>query len=204
VPMYEQGIHEGFPYYVMEKVDGRDLAWVLNQDRDYLPFSMVLKIAQQLAEVLDYIHSEDLIHRDIKLENIILDEYENIRLTDFGLSIDTSMSHPDYSKIVGTPLYLAPEIIIGRGEDLKVDIYAYGIVMFLLLTGRAPFEDTDVHSLMHHHCNTTPPRVDEIRSDIPMAWGDFIEACLLKNPKKRPNSLLEFTEDFRFLQYAVY
>jgi len=203
VPLFDHGIHVGFPYYVMGKVSGRDLAWEVDNNGP-LPFDVVLRVARELAAVLDYVHNEELIHRDVKLENILLSENGDVKLTDFGLSIDANNEHNDLSMIVGTPLYLAPEIIIGRGESAKIDTYSYGIVLYLILTGQAPFEETDVNALLHHHCNTIPQRVETVRPEIPPAWGDLVEACLHKNPKKRPGKLLEFTKEFRFLQYAEY
>jgi serine/threonine protein kinase len=203
IEIYEHGIYEGFPFYVMECVEGQDLgAYVTNNGA--MPFAFLKKVVYELADVLDYIHRQQIIHRDIKLENILITARGHIKVTDFGLSIEDSLRNKEGDGIVGTPLYLAPEVISGKVVSRRSDVYAFGVVLFQLLTGQSPFPFTVMTDLIHSHCNVVPPRVEEFMPSIPAAWGDFVAACLEKNPQKRPEYLLEYTKGFKDLEVAAF
>ena len=202
INLYEHGIHEGYPFYVMEHVEGQDLAAYVNNN-GAMPFAFLKKVVYELAEALDYIHHQEIIHRDIKLENILITERGHIRLTDFGLSIEENFNRSN-DGIVGTPLYLAPEVISGRGVSHQSDVYAFGVVLYQLLTGEPPFNTKSMSDLIHCHCSVEPQRVERLVPDIPPVWGDFVAACLEKNPNKRPEYLLDYTENFKTLEASAF
>ena len=198
IRIIDYGIHEGFPYYVMEKVDGRTLSNYIN-NMGAMNLNKFQATATKLASAIDYIHQQDIIHRDIKLDNILMNDFGDIKLTDFGLAIESQAEDSEISGIAGTPLYMAPEVITGKSVSSKSDVYAFGICIYQLITGATPFENENIQQLIHSHCNVVPQRVDEINPEIPVVWADFIAACLEKNPSKRPERLVESIEGFGFL-----
>ncbi|MCM8531951.1 MAG: protein kinase [Lentisphaeraceae bacterium] len=194
IQLIDHGIHEGFPYYAMEYVNGYDLG-ELEGRGPKLTYEQLLKVTLAMIDCLDFIHSKHIIHGDIKLENVLITDKWEVKLSDFGLSIQEEKKKTTIQGVLGTPLYVAPEIIAGRDETNKVDIYAFGILMYKLLSGEFPFDSSNVAEIMHHHCVTTPTRLDELCPNISRAWADLVDACLAKNPEDRPTSLAEFTQN---------
>ena len=164
-----------------------------------MPFSKFEVTARKVADALDYLHNLEIIHRDIKLENILMNDFGDVKITDFGLAIEAKSKETEITGIAGTPLYMAPEVITGQTVSAKSDIYAFGIGIYYLATGIMPFESDKLQDLIYSHCNVVPRRVDELDPEIPEAWADFIASCLEKNPAKRPESLLESIDGFGFL-----
>jgi len=198
IKIVDYGIHEGFPYYVMEKVDGRTLSNYVN-NVGAMNFNKFQATVRKIASAIDYIHNSDIIHRDIKLDNILMNDFGDIKLTDFGLAIESQSEDSEVSGIAGTPLYMAPEVITGRSVSAKSDVYAFGICVYYLATGIAPFQNENLQHLIHSHCNVVPQRVDELNPEIPEVWAEFIALCLEKNPAKRPENLMDCIEGFGFL-----
>lgn len=198
IKIIDYGIHEGFPYYVMEKVDGRTLSNYIN-NVGAMNLNKFQATVIKIASAVDYIHQLGIIHRDIKLDNILMNDFGDIKLTDFGLAIEGQSEAAEISGIAGTPLYMAPEVITGKSVSNKSDVYAFGICIYYLLIGEAPFQNENIQHLIHSHCNVVPARVDEIDSEIPKVWADFIASCLEKNPAKRPEKLLECIQGFSFI-----
>ena len=198
IKIIDYGIHEGFPYYVMEKVDGRTLSNYINNvgAMNFMKFEATVK---KIAAAVDYIHQLEIIHRDIKLDNILMNDFGDIKLTDFGLAIEGQSDDTEISGIAGTPLYMAPEVITGKTVSNKSDVYAFGVCIYYLVTGAAPFQNENLQQLIHSHCNVIPQRVDDIDPEISSVWADFIASCLEKNPSKRPENLIETIEGFDFL-----
>ncbi|MCM8527940.1 MAG: protein kinase [Lentisphaeraceae bacterium] len=186
----EHGIHEGFPYYVMEYASGQTLADMVI--RGPISIEQGFHILRSLSDALDYIHDKHIVHRDIKLENIMISDSWNILLTDFGLSMSEDIKRTSVHGLVGTPLYIAPEIIVHGAESAKSDIYAFGVTMYYLMTGQPPYSGATLAELVHQHCTFVPPRVDEVRPELSPSWGDLIARCLDKKPENRPDSLLKF------------
>ncbi|MCH2207454.1 MAG: protein kinase [Lentisphaerales bacterium] len=193
IKVVDHGIQSGFPYYVMDYVSGCNLGKLDSEEREFT-FDEILAITTSLIDCLDYIHENHVIHGDVKMENILITEKWEVKLTDFGLSIQEEKKKTTIQGVMGTPLYLAPELIAGREETYKVDTYAFGIVLYKLLTSKFPFDSTNVAEIMHGHCTQEPERVDKTRPEIPKVWADLVEACLEKNPNLRPDSLMAFTD----------
>jgi CheY-like chemotaxis protein len=203
IKIFDHGIQGGFPYYVMEYVEGCNLGEVAANGPD-LSFREVLNITKSLISGLDYIHQSHVIHRDLKLENILITENWSVKLTDFGLSVQEEKKKTTIQGVMGTPLYVAPELIAGREETYKVDTYAFGVALYKLLTSKFPFDSNNVAEIMHSHCTVIPTPVKELNPKIPNVWSDLVDACLQKNPLMRPNSLLEFTENGKLLENAPF
>ena len=143
-------------------------------------------ILRQLAEALEHVHSKDILHKDIKPENVLVDAKGDIRLIDFSLCQTKWDRWLQFGKKVeGTPLYMAPEQILGKRCDHRTDIYAFGLLAYELLTKRLPFKGRDQDEIMHGHLNRSPP---SMRSHIPTLSPEldgFVLRLLEKDPARR-------------------
>ena len=188
IEVTDYGFYEGFPFLVMAKFDGICLSAYL-ENFIKVPLVLFERIALKIASALDFIHEREIIHRDVKLENILIDDKVNIKIIDFGLAVEEAFINNETDTISGTPLYIAPEIINGMGNSRSSDVYALGIVLYQLVTGVKPFKDESIPQILKSHCFDKPARVDYLDESIPKGWADFIELCLDKNPALRPLDL---------------
>ena len=192
VPIYEAGESNGVLFIAMRYVAGPDLRTVLDREG---PFGVTrtLGIAAQLASALDAAHASGLIHRDVKPGNVLLaagygaDGSEHVYLTDFGLTKHSSSKSglTQLGQLVGTIDYIAPEQISGGAIDGRADLYALGCVVFEMLAGRAPFvRDTDL-ATMAAHLHEPPPKLTDVRPDLPPSADEFVAKALAKKPEDR-------------------
>ena len=128
-------------YMVIEWVDGRLLRTILNEEKK-LPIERAVKIALGICDALDYMHKHGVVHRDLKPENVMVDEDDHIKLIDFGIAMKEDarrLTFVNLSATLGTPDYISPEQVKGQRGDQRSDIYALGIMLYEMLTGRVPF-----------------------------------------------------------------
>ncbi|MBI3163886.1 MAG: protein kinase, partial [Chloroflexi bacterium] len=183
VSVYDAGEVDGNPFIVMELVKGETLRKVGKPT-----LADTLRMAGQICLALDHAHESGIIHRDLKLENIVIANSQTIKLMDFGLAHSSADAHQTQEgMITGTLAYLAPELIQGQPASVQSDLYAFGVILYELLTGHAPFEGNVSTVLAQHlHGVVTPP--SEHDSGIP-AWADDLVLRLLgKRPEERPAS----------------
>jgi serine/threonine protein kinase len=185
-------------FFTMELISGVDLRHHLSHPTELLPISDALRIFFQTALALDYAHSLGVVHRDIKPENILLDANNlHAKLSDFSSAKDIALDlglTPEGS-VLGTPAYMAPELL--RSEVTpKVDIYSLGIVLFEMLTGRAPFDGDTLGSILSKHLKDPLPSVARWRPDAPPWCQEVIETCTEKNPNDRYASIDEMIYEF--------
>lgn len=136
-----------YVYMVLEYLQGRDLGKYFRKD---LPKKSVTKsIIKQVVKALLYCHKKNILHRDIKLENILINKENEIKLTDFGLCTVKKYTDEYYTDVVGTARYIAPEILNDEGYDENIDVWGIGIVLFMLLTGEYPFDGKKRESIFH-------------------------------------------------------
>jgi serine/threonine protein kinase len=174
-------------FMVMERLTGMDLSAVLKQ-KFRLSLAQARRILTQVAAALEYAHNEGIVHRDVKPSNIIINQFNHVKITDFGLA-----KPPDdkNENIEGSPHYLAPEIIQSLPVDGRADIYAMGIMAFHMLTGSPPFTAKSLDKILDMHVNKRPPDIHSYRNDIDQDMALFIERALEKDASKRINGWKE-------------
>jgi len=181
IPIHAFGIEGGIPWMAMRLISGGALSGLLPRGR--LPPERIITILRGVADALDYAHGKGVVHRDVKPQNILLDEAERVYLADFGIAkmVEGSGALTQTGMITGTPQYMAPEQATGQPVDQRVDIYALGVVAYEMLTGRVPFAaDTPVAVLMKHVTEPMP-------IPPPSAVPEPLVRALLKSLAKKPD-----------------
>jgi DNA-binding SARP family transcriptional activator len=176
---------DGRHYLVMEYVDGGSLQDLLKRDSS-LSISRVLEIALDLADALTRAHRLNIIHRDLKPANVLLAQDGTPRLTDFGIArLTDSPQITETGLLVGTINYLSPEGCDGQPLDERADIWAFGAVLFEMLTGDQPFKGETVSTILAAIMTQPTPDLNQYRSDIPPALADLVYRMLVKDPEQR-------------------
>jgi len=186
-------------YMVMEWVDGRLLRQVLNEQRKF-PIERAVRIALAICDALDYIHSHGVVHRDLKPENIMVDAQDRIKLIDFGIAANVGSRRITFAKLsqtMGTPDYISPEQVRGKRGDARSDLYALGVMLYEMLTGKVPFTGPNAFVIMNDRLlnNPIPPR--EIDPAISPQLQEIIYRALEREPKNRYASAREFARDLQ-------
>src|ERR1044071_5650044 len=190
VTIHDVGEFSGFPFLVMELVSGPRLSEARPSD-----LSRVVAIAIQICDALEHAHNNEIVHRDLKPDNVLLSgsgESTNVKLADLGLALPAYAARISRAGIiVGTAAYMAPEQARGQTIDGRADLYALGVLLYELTTGRVPFHGDDPLTIVsqHVHAPVVPPRV--LRSDIPPALETIIVRLLAKDPAQRFSSAAE-------------
>lgn len=201
VKIYDFGkTGNGLPYMVIEYINGQTLRDILDFRRTF-GFKEACYIISQLCDALNELHLRGIIHRDIKTQNIYLLADSTVKLADFGISVFINDKSPinERKKIVGTPQYLAPEIIDGRKASPLSDIYSLGITFFELIAGVVPFDDDDVHQILKDVLKKDLPNVQLYRSSCPDSLVKIINKACAKNPKNRYQNVNEIKADIAVL-----
>jgi hypothetical protein len=188
VPLHAFGEVEGMPYFVMGYVRGESLATRLRRDGK-LPEEEARRVLADLAEALDHAHRQGVVHRDVKPDNVLLDdESGRALLTDFGVAkaLGRSETLTAIGSVVGTPSYMSPEQAAGRPDiDGRSDIYALGVMGYAMLTGRLPFEGKTAADVLTKHLTQEPPPLRSLAPTLPDSTVTAVERCLAKDPARR-------------------
>ena len=185
---------DGNLFIAMEYVEGHNLKSIIQEGP--LKLARALRFAVQIAEGLSAAHRAGVIHRDIKPENImILQALEEVRLMDFGISrlrdTETLARLTRPGMIMGTPAYMAPEQIEGHEVDEKSDIYAFGVVLYEMLSGETPFKAPTPTALLMKHINELPVPLRQLRGDVPGGVERLVMQTLEKQPERRQSTMEE-------------
>jgi serine/threonine protein kinase len=188
-------------YMVMEWVPGRLLRQILAQEGKLAP-ERAINIAIQICNALDYIHKHGIIHRDLKPENIMVGDDDNIKIIDFGIAGDSAARRITFTKItdaMGTPDYISPEQVKGNRGDGRSDIYAVGIMLYEMLTGKVPFTGNNAFVIMNDRLlnDPIPPRV--ANPELSPQLQEVLYRALERDPRNRYLTAQEFAYDLEHL-----
>lgn len=187
--VFDIGEVEGQPFLSMEYIDGEDLSSLIRRI-GRVPSDKAVEIARQLCAGLAVAHEAGLLHRDLKPANVMLDGRGRVRITDFGLAgVETAINHHDIGS--GTPAYMAPEQLAGQAVTRRSDLYAVGLVLYELFTGKRVFEATTDRDVRTTRSHTTPTRPSHWVAELDPLVERVILRCLELDPNERPASALE-------------
>jgi serine/threonine protein kinase len=200
-------VEAGYLFLVMEKVEGRTLSQALTRDvpgaarpgKTALAARRALVLARQMLDGIGHAHAQHLVHRDLKPDNLLLVDmggWERVKIIDFGIvkllgdaaAAFGASALTNAGLVVGTPAYMAPEQALGRPIDARTDLYAVGVILFEMLTGRLPFHDPDPLKLMGLHAKARPPRIDDTVKHAEWATPELcvlVDGALIKDPAHR-------------------
>jgi Protein kinase domain len=184
--LYDLGDADGRRFLTMEYVDGEDLASLLRRI-GRIPQDKALELARQLCAGVAAAHERGVVHRDLKPANVMIDGEGNVRITDFGIATAVGDDNPGAA---GTPQYMAPEQLGGKAASIKTDIYALGLILFEIFTGRRAYDAKTLGDLKQLHETGTVTTPSSIVRDLDPAVERVILRCLAKDPDARPASAL--------------
>jgi CheY-like chemotaxis protein len=190
--MYDFGLSGSYPYITMEFVPGKDL-WTMIRDEGRIPPARAVPILRQIARGCSAIHELGIVHRDLKSQNVIVDETGAVAIVDFGLARwNLGGGFTLDSIILGTPQYMSPEQAAGRPVDARADIYSIGIIAFEALTGQLPFTGDSPIAVAMKQINDPVPDLLAMQPDVPAGLRSVVMKALKKDPAKRYATAADF------------
>jgi len=180
---------DGVPFITMEFIDGEDLASLMKRIGRLQP-DKAIQLAQQLCAGMAEAHSFGVLHRDLKPANIMLDGRGNVRITDFGLAIMAEEARGE-DAWAGTPAYMSPEQLSGDKPSIQSDIYALGLVLYELFTGKDAYPSASVAEILQQRQKGAPVKISSIVKGLDPAIERTIMQCLDKDPRARPRTVLQ-------------
>src|SRR6266568_1762377 len=187
-------------YMVMEWCEGRLLRQILSEGR--ISKDRAIRIAINVLDALEYIHENGVVHRDLKPENIMVDDHDHVKLIDFGIAGDSAarrLTYANFTPTLGTADYISPEQVKGKRGDGRSDIYAMGIILYEMLTGRQPFSGASPMEIMNDRLlnHPTPPSVAE--PAVSPHLQEVLYRALERDPQNRYARAREFAHDLQHL-----
>jgi len=205
IAVFACGIHDGTEYVVMERISGVNLeTHIRRRTNGGKPFLVpeALEVLATLADGLAVVHRSGIAHRDVKPDNVMLAPGGRVVLMDFGV-FAPEFEMGTHTGASGSPAYMAPETIsgsIGQGGGFLVDVYAFGVIAFELLTGELPFPGATARDVLLKHLAAQVPSVRDKRPDVPPAFDALMKQLLAKDPFERPQSMEEVAHRLRKLR----
>ncbi|GAA0324775.1 Stk1 family PASTA domain-containing Ser/Thr kinase [Actinoallomurus spadix] len=192
VAVYDQGTDKGYVFLAMEYVPGRTLRDLLTE-RGRLGPREALQVMQPVLSALGAAHRAGMVHRDVKPENVLLTADGQVKVADFGLArAETATKQTKTGMIIGTVGYLAPEQVISGDADARTDVYAAGIMLFELLTGRQPYDGGTPLAVAYKHVNETVPLPSSVVPGLPPQIDALVASATNRDPARRPSDADHF------------
>ncbi len=198
VSVFDFGEHDGRPFIVMEYLKGEDLRDAIRGGRTGSLIER-MKIALQIADALDYVNGRGIVHRDIKPENVHIDPNGRVKLMDFGIAKTADLSLTRTGMTMGTPYYMAPEQVAGKPATPLVDIYAFGMLFFELLTGVRAVNGDSIEAVLYQILNVPLDPGPMVNAGAPPAVRALVMRCVEKTPEKRPQNFRSVVGELRGL-----
>ena len=196
VSIYDWGQIDHVYYIVMEYVEGETLKERIRRV-GRLPAGEAVAIVVELLSAVQFAHANNVVHRDIKSQNILIDRHGKVKVTDFGIARAGDSSMTEAGSILGTAQYLAPEQAKGERVDERSDLYSVGVVLYEMLTGSVPFKGDSAVTVAMKHVNELPVEPAELVPGLPYALNQIVLKALAKSPERRYASAAEFAHDLR-------
>lgn len=196
VNVYDVGVENGIYYIVMELVEGITLKKYIEK-RGKLPYKEAVSIAIQVANGMDAAHQHNIVHRDIKPQNIIISKEGKVKVTDFGIAKVASSATINTSASMGSVHYISPEQARGGYSDERSDIYSLGITIFEMLTGTVPFDGDSAVAVAVQHIQDSIPAPSQLVEGIPVSVDKIVLKCTQKKTDRRYQSASELIADFK-------
>lgn len=194
ISVFDFGEEDGQPFIVMEFLEGESLRAAIKNGH-LGDFGWRMRVALQAGRAIDYIHSKKIIHRDIKPENINIDRFGKIKLMDFGIAKAENVQLTRAGFTLGTPYYMAPEQVLGRPLTPQADVYAYGLLLFELITETKAMSGDNVEQIFEKILYQ-PVDLSKLNAPgIPPAMSGLIGRCVAKQPAQRPRSVGEVCDE---------
>ncbi|MHB2015434.1 MAG: serine/threonine-protein kinase [Candidatus Xenobia bacterium] len=199
VQVFSAGRFEGSPYYTMERVTGGNMRGRIGGAEDVAPetrrqwYRETAAIVDQIMDALAYLHSRGIIHRDLKPENIIVGSGLRAKIVDFGLAFVQRLAQrlTRQDEILGTAAYLAPEMLLGQEIDSRVDLYAMGVIVYELVSGRQPFCGDEMTDTLAQLLYGEPPALLSVRPDVHPELDAVVTKLMARDPWDRYNNAEE-------------
>jgi len=195
--IHDLGEYNRVKFISMAYVDGGDLTQLLRKE-GRLPLDRVLNIMRQLTAALAAAHGVNIVHRDLKPQNILLDHFDHVYVSDFGIAKTLESDRTSVTRtgaVLGTPLYMSPEQVEGKPVDHRSDLYTFGLIFYEMLTGVLPFSGDTTFQLMYQRVHQLPKRPELVIPDLPPYLSRICLKCLEKEPGKRYQHANEILAD---------
>ena len=200
VQVYDRGGYDATYYIAMEYLPGRSLKQLIRQEAPLEPIRAI-DITLQILKAARFAHRRGVIHRDLKPHNVIVDESDNAKVTDFGIARAGASDMTETGSIMGTAQYLSPEQAQGHAVSAGSDLYSIGVVLYEMLTGRVPFDADSAVSIALKHVSEAPPPMSVFNPDVPPELEQVVMWALNKNPVDRPANADQFIRCQNVLRY---
>lgn len=196
VAVYEYGEDMGIPFIAMEFVKGKELKDLM-KDKVRLDINQVVSVMTQILDAMQYVHSNGVVHRDMKPANIVLLENGQVKVADFGIARVESSNLTQMGSVMGTPSYMSPEQFMGQRVDARADLFSIAVILYELLTGEKPFPGQAVATIMQKVLNAPVEDPTNLNYDVPPSFNAVIKKGLAKRPAERFQSAREFADALR-------
>ena len=189
------------PYIVLEYVQGESLNRILSREKK-LSLERSLKLAEEIADALDYAHAQGVIHRDIKPANILITQEGRAKIADFGIAKLNLAHFTIPGRVLGTPAYMAPEQLSGEGVDGRADLFSLGVILYAMVTGHSPFQGTSATTVCFKVANREPIAASALDMTLPPQLDAVISRAMAKDLNERYQRGSDFADDLRILQQS--